>query len=944
MATFLSKLFKPKWQSKNNTTRLDAIEALDVNSEEDQNILLTLASNDKVSAVKAAAIAKISQTQKLIPLHKKADIESKPLIEQRLYELANAQSLSIFDLILDPELLTEMIIKSAKPNDFINGLARIEDPKSLLAIATQSKTSKIRQAAAELIESEQELKALTATAKSKDKTVYHIAKSKLEQIKDQIKAQSSLDESLDTILSALQDHAKTESINLYEARLESLKQRWNAICASAGTAQLESFQSTYLACRAKADAIVTAQQQEIEHATLIQAGGDEQQATLITLSDTLNRFRSTPASTQEISALDALLKTQETRWIEATRHSKVEKSQNKHYQLLMGEMRQYFSALQTLSDTSEKIATLIHEIKTSQNDARQLNLKSTQLKNALHNLGWPNEFAKPSALLDAEQALGYSKDINQKLLADAEEIQTQISKQITKLDQALEERQIKQSATQLKSIQRLLSQISAKQGESIHNQLSLRINQLNELRDWQGFASSPRQQELCLAMERLAEQSIEPRDKADKIKAMQKEWKSLGGASDQALWERFKTASDKAYEPCKAYFSEQKQLKANNLERRKTLIEQIDSFIVGNNWEQTDWKATEQINQQARLEWKSAYPIDHKANKALQSQFNTLLDKLDAHLNEERTRNLVLKTKVVDDAKALIEHESLDHAINQAKNLQKDWQNIGITSHKEDRALWREFRKTCDTIFARRDKARDERREEFNDAIQTADTFIETLKNYVTGLDEQPLETLTQGLNDFQKQYKQLPSLPKKKTESLEKAFEKLLTALKAHIHAQESKHVTLQWREVQRKSAILRQHYLQTETLDGEALKQLDQTFESQLKLSNDTESKLKSLWISVKAGAIKADKVVTFEQAHANCIQCEIAAGLESPESDNVLRMQLQVSRLSEGMASSDYLSREDQLSDLLNHWYLTVGLTLDEQESLESRVNSALESILV
>ena len=69
------------------------------------------------------------------------------------------------------------------------------------------------------------------------------------------------------------------------------------------------------------------------------------------------------------------------------------------------------------------------------------------------------------------------------------------------------------------------------------------------------------QEELCVAMERLVETHIDPADKADKIKAMQQEWKRLGGTGDQALWNRFKTAADKAFEPCALFFAEQKQLK-----------------------------------------------------------------------------------------------------------------------------------------------------------------------------------------------------------------------------------------------------------------------------------------------------------------------------------------------------------------------------------------------
>ena len=172
----------------------------------------------------------------------------------------------------------------------------------------------------------------------------------------------------------------------------------------------------------------------------------------------------------------------------------------------------------------------------------------------------------------------------------------------------------------------------------IHQQLNLRIKQLNELRDWQGYAATPRQEELCELMERLAEQNIPPQDKAKKIKAMQSEWKTLGGAADEQLWQRFKTASDKAYEPCKVYFNEQTALKSNNLKRRETLITQLETFISENDWEHADWKAADQINRKAREEWRSAFPVDHKQNRPLQQRFNQLLSQLDEHLAGEREK------------------------------------------------------------------------------------------------------------------------------------------------------------------------------------------------------------------------------------------------------------------------------------------------------------------
>ncbi|MFT6266535.1 MAG: hypothetical protein ACJAWS_002698, partial [Oleiphilaceae bacterium] len=101
---------------------------------------------------------------------------------------------------------------------------------------------------------------------------------------------------------------------------------------------------------------------------------------------------------------------------------------------------------------------------------------------------------------------------------------------------------------------------------------------------------------------------------------------------------------------------------------------------------------------------------------------------------------------------------------------------------------------------------------------------------------------------------------------------------------------------------------------------------------------------WISIKAGSLKNDTVVSIEQARSLCIGCEVAAGLDSPEQDKALRMKLQVNRLTMGMSSSnEHQSRETQLSELLLDWYQKVGPSLDEFESMEERVDAATNHLL-
>ncbi len=56
--------------------------------------------------------------------------------------------------------------------------------------------------------------------------------------------------------------------------------------------------------------------------------------------------------------------------------------------------------------------------------------------------------------------------------------------------------------------------------------------------------------------------------------------------------------------------------------------------------------------------------------------------------------------------------EDLKQAIDRAKAIQREWKEIGLTPQRLDRPLWKDFRKTCDAIFARLGEERNQRNAE----------------------------------------------------------------------------------------------------------------------------------------------------------------------------------------------------------------------------------------
>lgn len=936
MASFLSKLFKPKWRHSSSQVRLNAIADLNSANNEEQQILIELMLNDISADVRIASLKRLSDPATIIKHYPSLKEEDKAQALEITAEQSKQLGLSLFDLIQDDQLLAEIIIASESQNDFMNGLARLQDEQALLAIASKANLSRVRQAATELIESEQSLQQVIDVARSKDKSVFQIAKAKLSAIREHKKLTQEQREQIHHLLNTLNEHTSTEDTNLYSAKLDSLTQKWGTLSAIATEDEEKRYQDLFVQCDARAKQITEESKKQSEseskesNASAVQTNesaaeleNSELSATLHTLNDTLDQLRERAASAQEVSAIDAIIKTQETRWIESTKEQSIDKTTEKTYKTTMGLLRQYHSALQKLTQQSAAIESLLGEQNEDNKD---------RLGKIVSKIDWPQDFKHPELLVQAAQQIANSKASKAAEDERQKELEDQFELSLTKLDTLLEEKQLATSKKQMQSVRKLYGQLDKRRQNKLAAGLKLRSAQLNELRDWQGFAASPQQERLCETMEHLAEQHLDPQDKAAKIKSLQDEWKSLGGAQDQSLWERFSAAADKAFEPCAEFYSEQSQVKSNNLAKRAKMLEELSSFVEQNNWDNPDWKGVEKINRQARNEWRDAYPVDHKKSRPLQERFNAVLEKLDEKLASERARNLALKEDIVARAQALAENDDLNAAMQGAKTLQNEWQQVGITEHKKDRALWKAFRKACDAIFERRDEERSKEKDAANEQRNAVRAALEAAQALV----KEPFKDTTEAesaLATLRKEIKQLGDLPGKEKSRFYDQYDKLIAQVKAQLKRLGFQQVIDKWNEAERKAALAYSAFVKD---DLEASKQ---EFASKLNIDKSLESRFKSFWQDLGNGKLELSDDSAAKEL---CIRCEIAAGISSPEQDQERRMQLQVSRLSEGLSSTGYQSREEQLEALLTDWYAGMLISNEHREAYESRIKACITAV--
>lgn len=754
-------------------------------------------------------------------------------------------------------------------------------------------TAGIRSEAAEALTEKATLQRVQKLAKGKDKGVYQIVRQKLQRIRDDEDRQRKLAETIQTIVRHAVEQARSDDTKLFEARLDALLQKWADVETQASQEQTTEFLQAVHQCRERLREM-QAEKDQLRHQ---QEQKSQRAETLSLLEDTLDELKhQDPDLEPSLASLDALQKTQENRWLEATRDTQVEKQEQKTYENLMQSLRSYISAVKRLGQHRDEIMTLQATDSSDTDDSKQ----TDQASAILETVDWPRDFRRPT-LLDALNRLAGKPRPAKTNKPDSEEqkaLADSLRQVLDKLEEALESKQLKESRQHFKAAQQLAKGLDHRHGKSLQPRMHLLGGQLRELTDWQGFATRPKQESLCEQMEYLANQPMEPEAKAERIKELQNEWRGLGGSSDRDLWSRFKQASDQAYEPCKAYFSAKSGLKQANLETRKTICDQLGTFLDNADWNNIDWKAAERIHQTAREEWKAAWPVEFRDNRPVQKRFDDLLKQLEAPLDTERRKNEALKQGIVERAEALIEHEPLGDAMSQAKALQTEWTSIGITRHREDRKLWQAFRKACDQIFARRDARKNEQEQLSREADEKAGPVLEACQS--AGSDSS-LDVLEATLAELDSLRNEPLSAGSKERVSQERSR---LSGLVSTRQLQDQIDTWKTWINARSSS-----------TLDSEALPQH---------------------WAGLAADVGQPDPVELV-------IRAEILAEVPSPAEDQGRRMEIQVQRLAEGMgnASSDS-DKSRQLEMLVANWCVVQPVDV-VSEPLAERLGKALEAVL-
>jgi len=263
---------------------------------------------------------------------------------------------------------------------------------------------------------------------------------------------------------------------------------------------------------------------------------------------------------------------------------------------------------------------------------------------------------------------------------------------------------------------------------------------------------------------------------------LQDEWNSLGG-THQEEWEKIKdeywSTVNAVYEKIKRFYEDRKKEQAENIERKKALIEEVK---VLNNLELTEHKAWQKASDQLlklQEEWKKVGYGSRDENEAIWQEFRTVCNEFFSkkkifygERNEEFSDVKKKKEELIKQAEELKSSTDWKETTKKIVALQKKWKDSGTAGPKFENQLWKKFREPIDFFFNAKDSYFKGQESELNENLEKKKAVIEKINNYQADGD---IQKIIADLKLFSEEFASIGNVPFEEKDAIYKTYKKAL-------------------------------------------------------------------------------------------------------------------------------------------------------------------------
>ncbi len=243
--------------------------------------------------------------------------------------------------------------------------------------------------------------------------------------------------------------------------------------------------------------------------------------------------------------------------------------------------------------------------------------------------------------------------------------------------------------------------------------------------------------ELCEKAEKLVK--VENLNEAIKdLNELHHEFKHVGPVPNEereALWQRFKAASDAVYDRRKEFVDGLKEELEANLIIKQELVEKAKEFTTFDSDRIKEWNQKTKELQELQKKWESIGGLPRakakEINRAFWSAFKTFYSnkgQFFKKLDGKREENLEKKKVLLDKANELKESTDWNKTANDLKRLQTEWREVGPVPEKYRESVYREFKAACDHFFEQKRESMGDVEKEYVENLKKKEAFCESIE------------------------------------------------------------------------------------------------------------------------------------------------------------------------------------------------------------------------
>jgi hypothetical protein len=948
----LNRFFRPKSQQNDPRVRLQALQKL----LPDDPALADFAQRDEDPAIRCAALNRltaITLVQHMATADASPEVREtaakrfrdllagaepqKPTLQERLAVLPS----------LEPALVEFLAVHAKEAELRMAALGLITDEALLTRIAIHDPTAAVRFAALAHVRQTAALEEIAKHSRNRDKRIFRTARERLDAARDE-RQRTTLAERL---CQEMENLTWDGAAGIHAGRFPRLELEWRQVqdCAD------EILQARFAQARAR---FVDQRQRSTTQRIA-------QQDACATLEACAERLRTATEWTPDVAAAVAdTLRNAQRSWDTDVATDDVEgKRLSQRFADALHAIGERERVLQRNHERAVRLREVLHHADVLVNQPGQvLEPDITSLKHQWTSLERPESGGLATQLQhDFDAALEKLRVRQQRQIERRDQEWQELQERVDAVEQALEEGELQKALELHKQARQHLKQniaLSRQQMSQLEHRLEACAPRLGELRGWRRWGTHQAREQLCEEAERLVAGAAEPLATAQRIKDLRLAWKHLDGtegAASRTLWKRFDKACEQAYEPCQAFFQAQTQERQRNLGKKQALCQQLEEVEAHTDWQQVDWREADRLWRDAQKRWHKLGPVNRADKKSLDRRFEAALRRLDAHLQQEREREIGRRRLLINRVRELLDGVDAQAAVDAAKRAQAEWQPTVQADRRDEQALWQQFREVCDAAFERRQMEHQAADAEREANLARKEALCAALEALVAD-NRQDRAQIEARLQDIREQWAAIGAVPKAAYRTLEKRLETATAQAESHIRALRRQHdrQTLHSLHERARLCARLEELLFTPTPEAltvmaaaqdkwQRLLPVAPALAGGIQLRFDTACRALSEG-GARREALLQQLAANLEQKHKLCLRMEIVAGVESPPEFAQARMECQVSRLSETLGRRDNTQDggvDDEVRRIEAAWYL-LGVSPDQEAALGERFRRALAAL--